>query len=97
MPGAAGGSSDPLQEIAVTKPTRKRRPAKAKTTPKAPVCEEAEKDEAAEKAFTESLIATGQAAKPDAKGKLPSGATHEIVESEDGEEPKVVRRRFSIY
>jgi hypothetical protein len=81
----------------VTKPTRKRRSAKAKTTSTAPKCEEAEKDEAAEKAFTESLIATGQAAKPDAKGKLPAGATHEIVESDDKDGPKVVRRRFSIY
>jgi len=52
---------------------------------------------AAEKAFVESLIVTGQASRPDANGKLPAGATHEIVESEAGDSPKVVRRRFSIY
>ena len=83
----------------MTKSTRKRRPrsTKATTSSKPPVCEEGDKDEAAEKAFTESLIATGQAAKPDAQGKLPAGATHEIVESDAKNGPKAVRRRFSIY
>jgi hypothetical protein len=79
--------------------SRKRRPAPPKPKPasNAPPCEEGEKDAAAEKAFIESLIATGEAAKPNAKGKLPAGATHEIVESKDKDEPKVVRRRFSMY
>jgi hypothetical protein len=47
-----------------------------------------------EKAFTESLIAHGQAVKPAADGKLPSGATHELVEDDRGE-VRAVRRRFS--
>ena len=53
-------------------------------------------DAAAERAHIESLIASGQAAKLDSHGKLPPGATHEIVETESGE-VKVVRRRFSAY
>lgn len=56
-----------------------------------------ERDAAAERAFIESLIATGQAAVPDATGKLPAGATHEIVAPEGDDGPKVVRKRASIY
>jgi hypothetical protein len=48
-----------------------------------------------EAAFSETLIATGEAARPDATGRLPRGATHEIVEDEAGN-VKVVRRRFSV-
>ncbi|HKH49936.1 MAG TPA: hypothetical protein VKM72_35225 [Thermoanaerobaculia bacterium] len=72
-------------------------PKTSKPAPEPPVCEDRERDEAAEKAFIESLIATGQAARPDKRGKLPAGATHEIVESDTDNEPKVVRRRFSAY
>ena len=53
-----------------------------------------ERDE--KKAFTDTLIATGQAACPDAEGKLPAGATHAIVPDERGK-TTVVRRRFSAY
>jgi hypothetical protein len=49
----------------------------------------------AETAFVEALVESGQAARPDASGKLPKGATHELVENEKGE-VAVVRRRFSI-
>lgn len=76
----------------MSEPRRKRRPPVPK--PKAmPAPDEAE---AAEKAHIESLIASGLAAKADAEGKLPAGATHEIVETRDGE-ITVVRRRFSAY
>ena len=45
--------------------------------------------------FVRGLMARGEAAKADAQGKLPPGATHEIVgETADGL-PIVVRRRFS--
>ena len=47
-----------------------------------------------EAAFIESLIANGQAAKRRADGSLPPGATHELIEDENGEK-RVVRRRFS--
>jgi hypothetical protein len=49
----------------------------------------------AESAFVEALVESGQAARPDAGGKLPKGATHELVENKKGE-VTVVRRRFSI-
>lgn len=45
-------------------------------------------------AFTRSLIAHGQAVKPGPGGKLPPGATHELVEDADGH-LRAVRRRFS--
>ena len=47
-----------------------------------------------EAAFVESLIANGQAAKRRPDGSLPPGATHELIEDENGER-RVVRRRFS--
>jgi len=47
-----------------------------------------------EAAFVESLIANGQAAKRRRDGSLPPGATHELIEDENGER-RVVRRRFS--
>jgi thiamine phosphate synthase YjbQ (UPF0047 family) len=68
----------------------KKRPPK-KSAPPAPAT-----DDAAEKAHVESLIVTGEAAVPNAEGKLPPGATHELSFTEEGE-PQVVRRRFSAY
>jgi hypothetical protein len=45
--------------------------------------------------FVRGLMARGEAARLDAQGRLPPGATHEIVgETADGL-PIVVRRRFS--
>jgi hypothetical protein len=52
------------------------------------------RENADEAAFTESLITHGQAAKRNADGSLPAGATHELIEDEDGN-VRVVRRRFS--
>jgi hypothetical protein len=52
------------------------------------------KARAEEDAYTRSLLAHGQAARPDADGRLPPGATHEIVE-EAGGRLRAVRRRFS--
>lgn len=45
-------------------------------------------------ALTQSLVAHGQAARPGPDGKLPAGATHELVEDAEGQ-VKAVRRRFS--
>jgi hypothetical protein len=56
--------------------------------------DERTEEERAEEAFVRGLIARGEAAKA-VDGKLPPGATHEIVEEEPGKLPKVVRRRFS--
>jgi hypothetical protein len=45
--------------------------------------------------FTADLLVRGEAVRPDTRGGLPPGATHEIVE-ESGKKPaKVRRRRFS--
>ena len=55
-----------------------------------------ESDEAARR-FVEDLVTRGDAAHPDKSGKLPPGATHEIVEDSKNKPPKVKRRRFSAY
>jgi hypothetical protein len=45
--------------------------------------------------FTRGVLTRGEAAKSHG-GKLPPGATHEIVETKEGELPKIRRRRFSL-
>jgi len=52
--------------------------------------------EDAERAFVAGLIARGEAARPDAEGNLPPGATHELVEDGDGQ-VTVRRRRFTAF
>ena len=47
--------------------------------------------------FVKGLVDRGEAAKADADGKLPPGATHEIVGETETGLPVVVRRRFSAY
>jgi hypothetical protein len=47
--------------------------------------------------FVKGLVARGEAARADAKGNLPRGATHEIVGETESGLPIVVRRRFSAY
>ena len=54
------------------------------------------RERAAKEAFVRGVIERGEAAKPDRNGKLPPGATHEIVEEVEGELPKIRRRRFSL-
>ncbi len=54
-----------------------------------------ERERAAEEAFVRGVIERGEAAKPDRDGRLPPGATHEIVEEVEGGLPKIRRRRFS--
>ncbi len=86
----------------MSKPTQKRRVAKkstnrSKSTPHArrrstSVEKPSSKHEAA---YIETLIETGEAAPLTKDGKLPAGATHVIVEDEQGH-VKAVRRRFSI-
>jgi hypothetical protein len=44
--------------------------------------------------FTRSLVKHGQAVRIPKGGTLPPGATHELVEDEDGK-VRAVRRRFS--
>jgi len=47
--------------------------------------------------FVKGLVDRREAAKADADGKLPPGATHEIVGETETGLPVVVRRRFSAY
>ena len=58
--------------------------------------EERREQRAEEERFIEDVLTRGEAAKPDEKGELPPGATHEIVEEHEGELPTIKRRRFSI-
>jgi hypothetical protein len=44
--------------------------------------------------FRAGLIARGEASRR-VDGELPDEATHEIVEGEPGQPPKVIRRRYS--
>jgi hypothetical protein len=55
----------------------------------------AEKEKRAAEHFTTGVLTRGEATKPQ-NGKLPPGATHEIVETKKGEPPKIRRRRFSV-
>jgi hypothetical protein len=48
-------------------------------------------------AFVRGLLERGEAAKADGSGKLPPGATHEIVGETETGLPIVVRRRFSAF
>ena len=57
--------------------------------------ETSDPEAAAREAFEAGLRARGEAARA-VDGKLPPGATHEIVTDEDGTE-RLVRRRFSAF
>lgn len=46
--------------------------------------------------FTRGMLARGEAAMVTKRGKLPPGATHEIVGETEGGLPKLRRRRFSL-
>jgi len=52
--------------------------------------------ERAERAFVEGLIARGEAAPLDEHGRLPPGATHELVEDDQGR-VTARRKRFSAF
>jgi len=52
--------------------------------------------EDAERAFVAGLIARGEAAPVDEDGKLPAGATHELIEDDAGH-VTARRRRFSAF
>ncbi|MDQ6788648.1 MAG: hypothetical protein M3033_17735 [Acidobacteriota bacterium] len=52
---------------------------------------------ASEKRFIRDAIIRGEAVVVDSEGKLPPGATHVIVENEEGETPQIERERFSLY
>lgn len=88
-----GQAKKPRKPAAKTvKPVKTARPApRARRSSPA-----AAKAKAEAEAYLETVIATGEAACTDATGKLPPGATHQIVADEAGG-VKAVRRRFSAY
>src|SRR5256885_1309024 len=49
-------------------------------------------EDATKQRFVENLLTRGEAAKPDASGNLPAGATHEIVSQTPGRLPQPLRR-----
>jgi hypothetical protein len=51
----------------------------------------------AKEAFERGLIERGEAARADAEGRLPPGATHEIVGHDESGRPILKRRRFSAF
>ena len=51
---------------------------------------------AAEK-FERDLLIRGEAMHRKEGGRLPLDATHEIVEGDEGEHPKIERRRFKLW
>jgi hypothetical protein len=65
---------------------------KEKAPPLPPKTDEASQ---AEEEFVRGLVERGEAAKTDEHGKLPPGATHEIVGTTASGMPIVVRRRFA--
>lgn len=71
-----------------------RKPSKTKKTKRQTAASAKGRATRDEDAFTRSLVAHGQAAKANADGQLPAGATHELVKDDKGR-IKAVRRRFS--
>jgi len=69
---------------------KSKKPAPAKDERETP------EEKAAAERFVKDILTRGEAAKPDEHGRLPSGATHEIVEECEGELPKIKRKRFSM-
>ena len=49
-----------------------------------------------EERFAAELIRRGEAARRDEAGRLPPGATHEIVQDDPDKPPRIARRRFSL-
>jgi hypothetical protein len=57
--------------------------------------DDADASRRAKDAFESGLIERGEAAPADEQGKLPPGATHEIIGNDSDGRPILKRRRFS--
>ena len=82
-------SGDPAYSRSMSKDA-KSKPAAGSATPVVP-------NDPQSISFVKGLVARGEAARADAKGNLPRGATHEIVGETESGLPIVVRRRFSAH
>ena len=75
------------------KRTKQQKPGKAAVQREAAV---EERERAAAEHFVHGVLVRGEAAKA-VRGKLPPGVTHEIIEGcNEGDLPKIRRRRFSL-
>ncbi len=63
---------------------------------KKPIVPTESKKSPSDEKFTRDVLTRGEAATRDSNGKLPPGATHEIVKQEPGKLPEIKRIRFSI-
>ena len=54
------------------------------------------KEQRAAEHFVKGVLARGEAAERLPDGTLPPGVTHEIIETKEGELPKIRLRRFSL-
>lgn len=79
----------------VSKVAGAKRPAKPAGPAKAAARKPASARKAAEE-FVRGVLARGEAARPSKKGRLPPGATHEIVDEPAEGLPRLRRRRFSL-
>lgn len=59
--------------------------------------DDAERQRRAKEAFERGIIERGEAAVADEYGRLPPGATHEIIGHDAAGRPILKRRRFSMY
>lgn len=59
--------------------------------------EAAERERRAKEAYEKGIIERGEAAVADEHGRLPPGATHEIVGHDETGRPILKRRRFSAF
>ena len=89
----AASKSGAARKRRAAKKSGRRSSRKVASRPQSTPPKESPQDDQA--AYVETLIATGQATPLTSEGKLPPGATHEIIEDDQGQ-VKVVRRRFSI-
>src|SRR5688572_21116332 len=95
---AATAKSKPKGKPAGPKPTKRSATKKAGAAKKTTALAIPTGDPLAAAAkFERDLLIRGDAARRDEEGKLPLDATHEIVEGDEGERPKIERRRFKLW
>jgi hypothetical protein len=59
--------------------------------------QETERERQAKEAYEKGILERGEAAIADEDGRLPPGATHEIIGHDENGRPILKRRRFSAF
>jgi len=85
----------PARVTSDTVATRKKRPVTQRKAGTRPPADTIVPDDPAREAFIRGLLARGEAVRPGPGGRLPPGATHEIVGTSASGLPIVRRRRFA--